>query len=42
MINAGAQWEDSPVVVDRNLVSSRTPDDLPAFCPAIIDLLWQG
>ena len=29
--NAGADWEDSEVVVDGNLVSSRKPDDLPAF-----------
>jgi intracellular protease, PfpI family len=41
MINAGAIWLDEPVVVDRNLVSSRTPDDLPVFCPAFLDLLGQ-
>jgi protease I len=29
--NAGAQWIDQEVVVDGNLVSSRKPDDLPAF-----------
>ena len=39
MLNAGAQWEDAEVVVDGNLVTSRTPDDLPAFCKAIIKAL---
>jgi protease I len=34
VVNAGALWEDSEVVVDRNLVTSRKPDDLPAFCIA--------
>ena len=34
--NAGAIWEDAPVVIDRNFVSSRKPDDLPEFCEAII------
>lgn len=34
--NAGASWEDSEVVVDGNLVSSRHPDDLPAFMRALI------
>ena len=32
VINAGGIYEDSEVVVDRNLVTSRKPDDLPAFC----------
>ena len=36
--NAGAQWEDSEVVVDGNLVSSRRPDDLPAFMRALIEV----
>ena len=39
MINAGATWEDAEVVVDRNLVTSRKPDDLPAFCRASIAVL---
>lgn len=39
MINAGAKWEDAPVVVDENLISSRTPDDLGEFCKAIIKFL---
>jgi protease I len=34
--NAGARWEDAPVVVDGNLISSRTPADLGAFCRALI------
>ncbi len=37
--NAGACWEDAEVVVDRNLVTSRKPDDLPAFCRACIQVL---
>ncbi|RPJ19517.1 MAG: protease, partial [Planctomycetaceae bacterium] len=34
--NAGASWVDREVVQDKNLISSRYPDDLPAFCRAII------
>jgi protease I len=37
--NAGAFWEDKPVVVDQNLISSRRPDDLPCFCHSIIEFL---
>jgi protease I len=37
--NAGAIWKDAPVVVDRNFVSSRKPDDLPEFCQAIIEVM---
>lgn len=39
LINAGALWEDAPVVVNGNFVSSRQPDDLPDFCMACIDVL---
>jgi protease I len=39
LVNAGMLWEDSPVVVDGNLISSRTPADLPVFCKAIISAL---
>lgn len=39
LINAGAIWEDKPVVVDRHFVSSRKPDDLPDFCREIIGVL---
>ena len=39
LVNAGALWEDSPVVVDRHFVSSRKPDDLPDFCRGILSVL---
>jgi len=39
LINAGGIYEDAAVVVDRNSVSSRKPDDLPDFCRALIELL---
>ncbi len=39
VVNAGAIYEDSEVVVDRNLVTSRKPEDLPAFCKAAIGVL---
>jgi protease I len=39
LINAGMRWEDSPVVVDGNLITSRTPADLPHFCRALITAL---
>ena len=35
--NAGATWVDEEVVIDGNLITSRSPDDLPAFCRAIVD-----
>jgi protease I len=35
--NAGANWVDEQVVVDGNLVTSRKPDDIPAFCARIIE-----
>jgi protease I len=38
MRNAGANWEDAEVVVDGNLISSRRPDDLPAFMRATIEV----
>jgi protease I len=37
--NAGAIWVDEPVVIDGNLVSSRTPRDLAAFGRAMVDFL---
>jgi len=42
VINAGALYQDAEVVVDRNLVTSRMPDDLPAFCRAAIEVLRGG
>ena len=39
VINAGAEWVDQEVVQDGNLISSRRPNDLPAFCRAIIAAL---
>jgi len=39
LINAGAIYEDKPVVIDRHFVSSRTPDDLPEFCRGIFEVL---
>jgi protease I len=39
LVNAGAQWVDREVVRDGNLITSRSPEDLPAFMRAIIDAL---
>lgn len=39
LVNAGAEWIDQAVVLDRNMISSRKPDDLPDFCRAIIKML---
>jgi len=39
LINAGAEYVDQEVAVDGNLVTSRMPDDLPAFCRAILKKL---
>jgi protease I len=40
--NAGARWVDDQVVVDRGLVTSRKPDDIPAFNAKMIELFAQG
>lgn len=40
--NAGANWEDKEVVIDGNLITSRKPDDIPAFSKAIIEALTNG
>ena len=39
LVNAGAVWIDAPVVIDRNFVSSRKPDDLPDFCRGILQVM---
>ena len=39
MVNAGGQWSNTEVMVDGNLITSRKPDDLPAFCREIIRAL---
>lgn len=40
--NAGAEVFDEEVIVDKGLVTSRTPDDLPAFCDALIEEFGEG
>jgi protease I len=40
--NAGATWEDSEVVVDQGVITSRNPDDLPAFSAKIIEEVKEG
>ncbi len=42
LVAAGADWVDQEVVVDGNLITSRRPDDLPAFCRAIIAALSKS
>jgi protease I len=42
VINAGGLWEDSEVVSDQGLVTSRKPDDLPAFCDKIAEEILEG
>ncbi|WP_254546045.1 type 1 glutamine amidotransferase domain-containing protein [Halomarina pelagica] len=40
--NAGGEWVDEEVVTDRGLVTSRGPDDLPAFCDAIVEAFAES
>jgi protease I len=40
--NAGGRWVDEEVVVDNGLVSSRNPDDLPAFCDKLVEEFCEG
>lgn len=42
LINAGVNWVDKEVVVDNGLVTSRKPDDLPAFCKKMIEEIAEG
>lgn len=42
LMNAGAEWVDEEVVVDGGLVTSRTPDDLPAFNRRLIEVIARG
>ncbi|PUZ26615.1 protease I [Chitinophaga costaii] len=40
--NAGAQWVDQEVVTDHGLVTSRKPEDLPAFCKKMVEEIAEG
>ena len=40
--NAGGTWRDAEVVVDNGLVTSRKPDDLPAFCEKLVEEFREG
>ncbi|WIM13195.1 MAG: Intracellular protease [Enhydrobacter sp.] len=40
--NAGGKWVDKEVVVDKGIVTSRSPDDLKAFVPKIIEEVREG
>jgi protease I len=40
--NAGGDWVDEEVVVDNGLVTSRRPDDLPAFCDKLVEEICEG
>jgi protease I len=40
--NAGGRWVDEEVVVDNGLVTSRKPDDLPAFCAKLVEAMSEG
>lgn len=39
VVNAGATWVDGPAVIDGNILTSRSPDDLPQFMRALLEML---
>ena len=42
LMNAGAEWHDEEVIVDKGLVTSRNPDDLPAFNKKMVEEIKEG
>ena len=42
IVNAGGDWVDEEVCVDGGLVTSRNPDDLPAFCSKLVEEIAEG
>lgn len=42
MKNAGAKWSDEEVVVDRGIVTSRSPEDMPAFLDKMVEEMYEG
>lgn len=42
LMNAGAMWQDTEVVVDEGLVTSRSPKDLPAFNKKMVEVIAEG
>ncbi|MDZ4791354.1 MAG: type 1 glutamine amidotransferase domain-containing protein [Hyphomicrobiales bacterium] len=42
VINAGAEWRDEAVVTDEGVITSRQPDDIPAFCEKIAEEILEG